>query len=253
MPGNSKEHYWGKWTRKYLPPLSKHNDHELRRPVLLAPGTFGERVAKGPMTRQGGPRQQQIKGACQTCNNGWMKRLHQRAEPHLVRLAKGDWWHLDDTEKTAVASYFAIVSMMWQLADRETMASNHAERTHLMKNMTPPDNWWVFVAEHQQTGWNEKLMYTGFGAYEVSDPAHLMKIPKQPNCHSLISTFGKVAFNTLSVGDSASEDFKRSLPEYAFRLGLQTIWPLNGAVIRKPARPHTDAELTNIGNFFYLR
>lgn len=211
-----------------------------------------ERVSRGSMTRQGSPLDQQIKGVCRNCNMGWMKQIHERAKSCLVDLSKGQWWPLDDAEKTAVASYFTLVSMMWQLADKETSAGTQTERAHIMKTLSPPLNWWFFVAEHEQSEWTENLIYTGFSVYSASDMAKVNKIPKQPNCHSLVSTFGELAFNTRSIGDAAPEMFKRSPPEYALRLGLQTIWPLNNSVIRKPARPHTDAELHAIANFFYV-
>ena len=59
------------------------------------------------------------------------------------------------------------------------------------------------------------------------------------NLQSTVFTFGKLLLNTFST--HADLDFKAA--EYGFRLGLQTIWPLNGSVIRKPSNVHGDAQV----------
>ncbi len=208
----------------------------------------GEVVTIGPMNRQGSFRAQQIKGVCKLCNNGWMKANHERAAPHLVRLAVSDWWELDDAEKIAVSAYFTLVSMMWQLADRSLMAATQDERKALMDNAEPPSNWRVFVAEHRGGMWDEKIMYTGFSSTTAMDTEH----PAQPNSHCLVSTFGKVAFSTLSMPHANHHSLLALTDFYVTKLNFQAIWPLGGHAIRRPTRAHSDEELLRVANLFYI-
>lgn len=246
-PGNSKEHYWGQWTKKHIPSQSERVIHTLRRPFGVSPNTFGQAVFEGPMSRQGEFRGQQIKGVCEPCNNGWMRLIHERAKPHLLRLAAADWWPLSDEERVSVAAYFTLVSMMWQLADRQTMATNQVERTGLMTTRMPPSNWVVLIAEHEEKAWTEKLLHTGFNV----DPPDDDYARLTPNSHTLVSTFGKTVFNTLSMGADSLDVLRDMTDNLTKNLGFQMIWPLGGDEIQQPARPHTDEEIQRIANLFY--
>jgi hypothetical protein len=168
----------------------------------------------------------------------------------MEKLAKGDWAISSDEARTAVAAYFSLVSMMWQLVDRHTMSVTQTERTHIMQTQTPPPNWRVFVAEHNAPEWHEKLMHTGFGIYfgALMAGGHF---PEQPNCHSLVSTFGKIAFSTLSMSGDASNILDTLASVYVREFGLQTIWPVDGAAISKPVRSLLGADLFAMGNYFY--
>ncbi|MBN8845367.1 MAG: hypothetical protein J0H88_19185 [Sphingomonadales bacterium] len=174
-----------------------------------------------------------------------MRELHERAAPILLRLAKSEWWPLNDAERTAVAAYFALVSMMWQLADRETMASTASERKYIMEKGVPPSNWIVCIGECKGQDWSEEIMYTGFqfdSGFENS----------KANCHQFVSTFGGMAFSTFSFPTAAFAGFSFAVSGILNEFALQKIWPLGGAVIGTPKRSLSDREMTKLGNLFYI-
>jgi len=227
-PGRSKEHHWGRWSRKLIPHRNPYALHKLS-------GVNKEGNAySSSKKRPGDMRDQSIKMPCRACNMGWMKAVNEAAEPVLARFSAGDWYEINDEEKRALAAWATMFTMTYEYIDHATIAASQYERDYVRENAIPPENWYVMIALYDVGYWTDATLHSGLW---VTPPEYDPSLAPM-NTQITTSTFGKLLFHTFST----RADFDMNVGEYAFRLGLQTVWPLNGTRIRKPDRPHTDAE-----------
>src|SRR3569623_507482 len=105
QPGTTKEHFWGKWSKKYLPHVTPRTTHYVSQNSRGPSGEVVSASGKGALDRPGDIRAQTLKVVCEDCNTRWMKAVNERAEPSLGRLAKGDWWGMSGPERAAVAAW----------------------------------------------------------------------------------------------------------------------------------------------------
>lgn len=227
-PGKSKEHLWGQWSEKYVPHITTRTTHSLLGNVHnLNPGD----TKPGPMQRQGNLRSQQIKTVCQPCNNGWMRLLGESAEPHLARLAKGEWWKFSKDEAKVIASWLTMFTMSYEFKDLKTMASTQAERRFLMDNLEPPPTWAISIAQHELRGWREKVQHTGIGLHAtyhqpVGEVRDRFRVVPNANFQVTVSTFGKLLFMTSLMRGDAEEFCAPYDPHFeAEQRGMRMLWP----------------------------
>ena len=165
-----------------------------------------------------------------------MREINEAAEPILAELHRGVWWSLSADEKRKLSAWATMFTMTYEHADMKTLATPQCERTFLMESGQPPSNWKVWIGEYSNGVWSDTCQHKGASFNpSQSSPADLTPM----NLQSTVFTFGKLLLNTFST--HADLNFKAA--EYGFRLGLQTIWPINGSVIRKPSNVHGAAQV----------
>ncbi len=247
-PGTTKEHYWGKWSRKYLPHVNRYTQHTVSRiSGMASPDHPIVMVGQGSQNRPGDLRAQTLKIVCTACNTRWMKAVNEAAEPHLVRLAEGEWWALTPTEKTQVAAWATMFSMTYEFADRFTLASTQAERDYLRENREPPPNWTIWIGSYGEGDWTHQCNHHAARA-ELNPSATVIseepdvRISPNMNCQITVFTFGHLLIVTFShrIRSPVRAD------AFGAVFGLQTIWPTGFGAVGKPIRHHTDSEIEAI-------
>lgn len=244
-PGVTREHFWGRWTKKHIPHVGGYTTHLLNRKNFLIEGAVFETSKLGPMSRQGDLRSQSLKVVCAKCNSGWMSLLNKRAAPTLVRLAEDDWWPLSEDEKRLLSAWCCMFSMTYEFADRWSLASNQYERDHLRITGTAPPNWHIAIARYGSGAWSHRANHRGYcygsEAGHISDEPDIQNMPNM-NTQITVFTFGHLLIAAMSTRAAPIDD----LIDYSHRFGLQSLWPLDFTFIQKPARALTDDEVSMV-------
>jgi hypothetical protein len=85
---DSKEHIFSKWLQRVYP--SARTDFHAQHKITTL-NEDGNLIAKnGKLARGGGDISQTSNAVCQTCNNGWMSKIDDSAQPHFTRLFPED-------------------------------------------------------------------------------------------------------------------------------------------------------------------
>lgn len=230
-PGRTKEHFWGKWLLKILPPVYSHTMHTISR-FDKRTGTLIQQPGLG--SRQGGLRTQQIKAPCRECNMGWMRRTNERARPIIERLVEDGPWLLNDEERRDFSRWAIMLTMTWEFADIGTLVTSQAERNALRTSLVPPDTWAVFIAPYEGTEWVEKMNHRALTLNEPNDVEQ-----NSANTQTNVFTLGKTAVNTVSGLILRYTTIER----YSDYFKLQVVWPRGANRLVKTAN---DLDLTRI-------
>lgn len=237
-PGSSKEHIRGSWSRAHALAKLSGTEHQL---VRYPDGDHQQEpsISKGGLTRDGGPRSSTLKIACVNCNNGWMNRIIGEAKPTITDLNYGYWGQISLDRQSTVAAWIAMFVMSHEFADKETVCVSQHERTFLMDNGLPSENWQIAI---------------GFGAPNPpNDMTTHRALELRPeyewdgNRRFQITTsyFGRLLFMAYYA------DFDNLQPEPFFiQNGLASIWPARTTPLRKPFRTHDEDSVGNLTALF---
>jgi len=212
--GRTKEHYWGKWLTKHLRDKNPRTDHKV---ILRDPETGLETVHQGALTRQGSLRRQQIKGPCVRCNNKWMREVNEAAEETIIALIKRGPFNMSDDQRHAFAMWATMMSMTYEFADVNTIASTGAERRELMETHSPPAIWAVLIGSYGGGQWAEIHNHRRLRSVSV-ETGEISELFGQAN----LFTLGKTAVNTISRVAQTEQE----LIFYAAWHELFVVWPM---------------------------
>src|SRR6266478_112392 len=152
-PGMSNEDVWGRWLRPYVrADMRKHHFYAERINRPGEPNTASARL------RAGDPLHSKVRVVCETCNNGWMSMIQERAKPILIPLIQGKATILGIEAQQTVASWCAMATMTGEFLDKDpvpgTIAVSQAEREWLWKNGIPPlEGWRIWITRYQRHKW----------------------------------------------------------------------------------------------------
>ena len=140
----TKEHFWGKWSRRHAPRKFDRTSHSL---VRFVDGTRDGRTLEfeGALNRPGSPRSQSLRIACADCNNGWMSNTVKAAEPILTRMGYGYWGTVTAEEATALARWIAQFTMSQEFSDRETVCIPQHVRSDFAKGVELNSDWLIAI------------------------------------------------------------------------------------------------------------
>jgi hypothetical protein len=190
----SAEHIYGKWLRERYGGLHTRTRHTLSRPARVA---FWESVPvhRESVDSQGTPFDKTVLNVCETCNNGWMSRLHVLAAPFIETLADREWPDFSDEQRDLVARWVLMVSINLECYGRIPQTTQQ-QRTLLMGGVMPP-GCRISVAHMEDASCSGLNFFRPVLApIDIGAGKHL---PIQ----STYFCVGRVAFHTLmSLGDS---------------------------------------------------
>jgi hypothetical protein len=247
--GVTKEHYWGRWSAKYIPrQAGDTNDHIVTRVTSVAERQVAAVAKKGRGLRQGSIQSQQLRVVCGQCNNGWMKQTNLAAEPMLARLAKKEKFPTGRKDQNALASWIAMFSMTYEFADHWSLATPQSEREHLREHGLPPSNWAVWIGAYGEGRWTNQLNHKG--AYiKPSDqgrsPEFDVRIAPNMNTQMTVFTFGSLLIAAFSTRVSDCLD----IDSFTKMTGLRRIWPTPLGPGTRSLRTFNDTEVDYIAHW----
>lgn len=225
--GVTKEHIWGKWSRKHAPSTHPNFPHMVDR--YLNFDLNGERSSrKGHLNRPGSTRSQTMKIACQACNNGWMKANVDAAIPILTRMNYGYWGKISSIETEALARWIAQFAMSFEFADRETVMIPQSVRSHFAETTRLAGHWIIAIGNAAPTDGSDPIYHRALGIMEngeITGPVQITAF-----------MFGMLFCLAIYSSFPTPPELQRSI----FDMKLCTIYPLSDKPIEKPYWRHSE-------------
>lgn len=104
------------------------------------------------------PFDETVRVVCHECNNGWMNRVDQDAEPAVLALFNGTPFLFTADNSRQVASWACKVTLM--RAHQNAEIGIAAEDFHwLFEHRVPPPNWVVFLGQTDRVGLIDECRY----------------------------------------------------------------------------------------------
>lgn len=134
----TKEHVFPQWLKQIVPEIYRRSEHELVR---------GHSKNSIRMVRDttGGLSTKTRKVACAKCNNGWMSRLQQLAQPQLIELAHGRWPFITDEHAAHISAWSVMTAMVIETLDYETLATPQWQHLEFAQTRRPPIGWKIWI------------------------------------------------------------------------------------------------------------
>lgn len=147
----SKEHIFGKWLAEYFPrdAFSQHMAAHVYWPKKI--------ITRAPVDKRrnepGHSGSRKLRVVCQDCNNGWLSQLEEWASKALPPMIAGERCNLLPAGQTKLATWAVKTAMVASEFKPRPVTIAQDERTLLMNELHPPQNWFVWIAAYRGTDW----------------------------------------------------------------------------------------------------
>jgi hypothetical protein len=244
----TKEHAFGKWVRKFLPPRFDRTLHQTTlRKVDPKTGRYTIAESPGEFHRRGDPYSQSLQVVCHRCNNHWMSKLQTAGKKLLVPMVRGDWPELSAYEQRLVATWAIMATMVLEFSNPPTVAVPAEQREWFRLYLEPPAGWAVWLGRYDGTK-------RGFNHWACCVHRTSLPLPTDlpDNCNTQYTAiiFGKLILMTFSTTAPHLIEDHHALTA---RHGLRLIWPANASKFVMPARVHDYAGFNRLSHDFAVR
>ncbi len=188
---------------------------------------------------------QKVKCVCNSCNNGWMSQIQNRAKfvlesiliPPTTSSAK---FELIQSELKTIVQWISMTTITQDLAFGAHSAISQGNRDCFYNTKFPPSFWKIWIGNYDGTGWTRKMRHTS-GYYSINNG----KWPETPNMH--VSTIA-VPPLYMSVF-SQQQDAVNYVCKHP---GLVQIWPnVPLSITWPPSESITDDDADQMAKFFH--
>jgi hypothetical protein len=244
----NREHVFGKWIRKFLPPRFDRTLHQtILRKVDPETGRYTVTESPGELHRRGDPYSQALQVVCFRCNNHWMSKLQAAGKKLLVPMVRGEWPEFNAYEQRLIATWAIMATMVLEFSNPPTVAVPADERDWFRLNLEPPAGWAVWLGRYDGTkrGFN----HWACGVHRTSLPLPT-DLPHNCNTQYTAIILGKLILMTFSTTAAHLIEDHHAL---AARHGLRLIWPANAGELVRPDRAHDYAGFNRLSHDFAAR
>jgi hypothetical protein len=250
-PGNprlSREHVWPDWLKDYIP--------KIMTGYTSLSATIHERYSEPRREKGSGDlRSRRLRVVCEDCNTGWMSRLQENTKPHLLPLIHGQSASLTADVQTLVAAWIGMFTIVAEHFDLDRVSTTPAQRRYVMHLKRPPNNWRIYIANHQRGAWVGQLIH--FAVPVASGDRAVEFLPSglpRPNTQSMSFTVGRLYVHVRSsvLDIFAKGHLKLEQGDLLNRSELfEHVWPVRqSTVCWPPTSILSDAGANEVANFF---
>jgi hypothetical protein len=156
-----------------------------------------------------------------------MGSLETKAKPILIPLLLGEATVLGQERQATLAAWICLKAMICECADLDDVASTQADREHLMRTLTPPGTWKIWIGQVNGRSWR-----SAFSRHAVT-LGEIVNGKPQPPGGSLAKNTQTITFG---IGGLFVHIIATTVPEFEFALPYQTlrhlrqIWPYEKGV-----------------------
>ncbi len=213
----TKEHVFGLWLEKLFPrdKTTTHRSVYVQWPDEAGPQPAFEKWSTG----QGHVGSKKLLVLCRVCNNVKFGGLEGKIEKALPPLIIGNRANILPGGQTLLASWAVKTAMVAEHFKPIDDGIPQADRTWLLRKMTPPPRgWFVWIAAYGGTAWRDLAIYQGRMGVSLTPVARPSAAPH----YAQATTFGlgHILFSVVSSSAPDIERFKGRETE-----GLIQIWP----------------------------
>ncbi|WP_426254523.1 hypothetical protein [Sphingomonas sp. DC2300-3] len=221
----SKEHYYARWLRKYLPPDGETTSHNVLRPDGL--------FETGTMRADRSLYAQTIRKVCKRCNGGWMSRLQVKVKPILQPLVSGETNSVPSSTQADLARWLTMSFMVHEQSVPDLVTTPFDVRRHFSSNQDVPPHWRILLGRVISGSTNKGAMTSAarFVESEIGEP-------EVPNFLVGVVPLGGLAAVVLG----AQRDSAWALDAIPLSPKLDQLWPPQGDLTLQ-RQPLSDDEL----------
>lgn len=159
-----------------------------------------------------------VKAVCAACNNGWMSRLEQAAQPLLMPGLHGRGKRLSPGAQQTLATWAFKSALVYALTRRSLRGVPDAHYEHLLMHGSPPQQCVVWMGAYN----GPEPAFVQLAGMAISRPGELVSSESRPNVFIFTLTMGPIFLQVFASGDPQAFDVttaRFSDPR------LRTIWP----------------------------
>jgi hypothetical protein len=110
---------------------------------------YGDRSIFKVDRRTHDPLDWKVRCVCESnCNNGWMRRLEDAAEPIIAPLITGCRMRLNQSQQEIAATWSIMKTIVAEFEDPDQITTHHMQRKRLFTSRRPPEEGWVVWMGH---------------------------------------------------------------------------------------------------------
>lgn len=244
-PKTTREHVFPQWTHKYMANRKKGKTLSVRG-IQNLDGS-GTKLVKMP----GDIRDWQIQCVCgglnDTCNNGWMRKLEEKAAPNLEPLILGNQFYLTPIQQATIASWVALKCMVAEY-EEGYITTTQEQRDQMRITQKPPvDSWAIWIARAMNKSdlpaWSSlAIKVTEIGNLDFNDAANHF------NGHSTTQMIGELFIHVIRFRSNSpipAHTWKFQIP---IANKLFQIWPPVNSIMNWPGQILFPLEIDAIAN-----
>jgi hypothetical protein len=239
----SKEHVWPQWMRQLAPALDRERSTRTLGFARTALDSWSE-LPTEIVTQPGDVLTARVREVCRSCNNGWMSRLEQHAQPILSLLADGRYAlgsiAIPPEDAAVVARWALKCAWMRELATKGPRTPTSDMRLHLKEWMTPPPCTRVWAARYmgQETFASHSTNIT------LQHHEHDWEDPDVVSVQVCSLTWSGIALLTSGIALLTRTDDRPGAPPMQLRPDVWTpLWPGAESVTWPQPNAATDADV----------
>ena len=171
---------------------------------VLAGTNAVSRYDSGPLAQKGDHRSRTLRVVCIACNSGWMSTPQKKAQQILVRLLESGCPRVLQREaQSVIASWATMFTMVYEFADKPTIAISQAQREFFKAHQTTPVNWMIWVSTFSGTMHSLRTHHRGITGGRWCSDGNTIEL--DGNCETQITSgvAGKFVFLTFHAADDA--------------------------------------------------
>jgi hypothetical protein len=178
----------------------------------------------GPIAQKGDHRSRGLRVVCRGCNSGWMSQIQNNAKPALLPLLQGRRYIPNREQQRRIAAWAVMFTMVFEFADKLTIAVDGTQREHFKRHMRPPKNWMVWVASFSGTAQSGTAFHRGLGLVDDENPKNA--VAHECNTQLTIGAAGAFCFLTFyTAHDFVLTEGGSKLRLLCANLGMRRVWP----------------------------
>jgi hypothetical protein len=236
------EHVWADWLKRYIP---KDMPEYTSLSAIVHP-THSELKRK---KHSGDIQSRRLRVVCQSCNNGWMSQLQERAKPYLLPLIAGEVTAFNVTGQKVLAAWITMFVMVAEHFDGYKVATTMKQRRYFYLYREPPAFWKIWIGDYERGSWVGRLAHFALPLASKGRRVETMDngMPR-PNTQTMTFTVGRLFVHVRSSVTDIFENW-----HFARRDLLAQIRPIERNIIGWPKTTMADRDADGISADFQRR
>lgn len=237
----SKEHLFPDWLKELFP-RDKNATHSFGT-IDPYQGLITREPKIAQVPKQGHIGSRKLRIVCKSCNETWLSRLEEEVMPFLTHMIIGKNVGLTPATQKVLARWASKTVMVAERSRPRDDGISQTERTWLMDNETPPENWLVWIAGYNGTAWRELGLCQQRGALQET-PVRCAGTQRF-YCAATTFAIGEVLFLVVNSSWNGIFDAFRNVDGN----GLFRMWPpIERSIVWPPSDLLGDPQANAIAN-----
>jgi len=242
----TREHLYGKWSRRYSLLKTDRVRHIIGRPASDQ-SINSSQVYTITSDKPGSKRSKQIKIVCRSCNGGFLKKIVDDAIPVIRPMIHGYWGNPDIDNLKKLSNWMIMFTISNEYLDPSTVVIPQEERYRFRKENSSNENWMIAIGNCIPMDGSEPSVHRSM--YYENDKG------ENEYFQITVAAFGNIIFTTLYASITSYNDLelKNYFKDTVKNMGFSLISPFEDDRLIRPHRSHFEHDVHSIMDEFSMR